>query len=79
MGQETGAESQLLTGAEAMLLWDRKTGGQYQVDLGKVGLLNCNGSDDRGRAVKVTMINTGLLCQAGCRGDGSLPNGKPWL
>lgn len=57
MGQETGAESQVLTGAEDMLLWDRKTGEQHQMDLGKVGLLNCDGRDDRGRAVEVTMVN----------------------
>lgn len=43
MGQETGAESQLLTGAEGMLLRDRKTGEQHQMDLGKVGLLKCDG------------------------------------
>lgn len=57
MGQETGAESQSLTGAEATLLWDRKTGEQHQLDLGKVGLLNCDRSDDRGRAVKATKVD----------------------
>lgn len=57
MGQETGAESQLSTGAKAALLWDRKTGEQHQMDLGKVGLLDCDRSDGRGRAVRMTMVN----------------------
>lgn len=33
MGQETGAESQMLTGAKATLLGNRKTGEQHQMDL----------------------------------------------
>lgn len=35
------------------------------MDLGKVGLLNCDRSGDRGRAVKMTMVNKACSLRQG--------------